>query len=222
MPTDARAVTDVICMRKHPAQYSGLYDLCNAVRWERVWAGLESTQLRMAEVGCWAGESMLIFAEALDLERFIAVDSWTPLHGRDWRKYQDAEQAFHRRLELVRRDRRPQFDVLKGRSTDPQVLAQVPDKSLDLVYIDASHDYRNVRADILAWLPKLAPGGLMAGHDYAFEPALTKGYGVVRAVHEIFYCPDRVFADSSWLVHPHSRRVRRTGWDQTRAPKEQA
>ena len=44
--------------------------------------------------------------------------------------------------------------------------AQVPDGSLDFVYLDARHDYRSVQDDILAWAPKVRSGGILAGHDY--------------------------------------------------------
>ncbi len=56
------------------------------------------------------------------------------------------------------------------------------DASLDWVYIDADHHYEAVRRDILAWLPKVKQGGIIAGHDYAEY----EGFGVVRAVTEIF------------------------------------
>lgn len=44
------------------------------------------------------------------------------------------------------------------------------DQSLDFVYIDATHDFVNVTADLKAWTPKVRPGGIIAGHDYVDAP----------------------------------------------------
>ena len=44
------------------------------------------------------------------------------------------------------------------------------DGSLDLVYIDAAHDYDNVIADITAWLPKVRKGGTLSGYDFNHPP----------------------------------------------------
>jgi Methyltransferase domain len=54
------------------------------------------------------------------------------------------------------------------------------DGSLDGVFLDADHTYEAVKADILAWLPKLRSGGILAGHDY-----ISTFPGVIRAVNEI-------------------------------------
>jgi hypothetical protein len=51
--------------------------------------------------------------------------------------------------------------------------------SIAFCYIDASHDYRDVKADLLAWLPKMKPGGILAGDDFESWP------GVGRAVSEL-------------------------------------
>jgi len=38
--------------------------------------------------------------------------------------------------------------------------------SLDFVYIDANHSLPYVIDDIMTWLPKIRPGGIISGHDY--------------------------------------------------------
>ena len=59
------------------------------------------------------------------------------------------------------------------------------DRSLDFVFIDAAHDYESVKADILAWRPKVRLGGTLAGHDYI--PNSNEFPGVLQAVNEL--CP---------------------------------
>ena len=64
------------------------------------------------------------------------------------------------------------------------MLDQLPDKSLDWVYLDARHDFRSVRADLEAILPKLRTDGIIAGHDYIRWGRFGYRGGVVEAVHE--------------------------------------
>lgn len=51
------------------------------------------------------------------------------------------------------------------------------DGSVDLIFIDGDHQYGSVRQDLNTWYPKIRPGGLMIGDDYAWP-------GVERAVKE--------------------------------------
>lgn len=37
---------------------------------------------------------------------------------------------------------------------------------VDLVFIDGDHSYNGCKGDILAWLPNIKPGGIMAVHDF--------------------------------------------------------
>ncbi|CAK0856203.1 unnamed protein product [Prorocentrum cordatum] len=48
------------------------------------------------------------------------------------------------------------------------VFWQVPERSLDLVFLDARHDYEAVAADVVAWRPKVRPGGILSGHDFSW------------------------------------------------------
>jgi cephalosporin hydroxylase len=65
--------------------------------------------------------------------------------------------------------------------------------SLDFVFIDAAHDYENVRADILAWRPKVKVGGYLGGHDFILNYP-----GVIQAVHELV--PNAAVIGTSWLT----------------------
>jgi hypothetical protein len=48
----------------------------------------------------------------------------------------------------------------------------------DMVFIDGSHEYPDVKRDILAWQSRLAPGGLLCGHDADWP-------GVRQAIDEL-------------------------------------
>jgi len=71
-------------------------------------------------------------------------------------------------------------EIIKSHSL--HVSKTMPDQSFDFVFIDASHDYESVKADILAWLPKVKKDGWICGHDYEVE----NFPGVKQAVDELF------------------------------------
>lgn len=88
---------------------------------------------------------------------------------------------------------------IQGKSLD--VVSQFEDESIDFIFIDASHDYDNVLADITAWYPKLKPGGLIAGDDYALC-----WNGVIRAVNE-YFTDKTVFFLNGNLNYDYSQRI---------------
>jgi cephalosporin hydroxylase len=65
------------------------------------------------------------------------------------------------------------------RTTSLEASKLYPNRSLDFVFIDAAHDYENVKADIEAWYPKVKIGGYIGGHDYD-----SFWWGVQKAVNE--------------------------------------
>jgi hypothetical protein len=135
---------------------------------------------RVAEVGCYKGVSTEVLA--LFADHVFAVDHWPD---------PPVLEHFQKRMQPYRH---VQALHLPSRAA----AAVVPDGSLDLVYIDADHQYASVREDIAAWLPKVRPGGFVAGHDYATDVDFLAG--VVRAVDERFGAPHRTYSDRSWLV----------------------
>jgi len=67
------------------------------------------------------------------------------------------------------------------------------DASLDWVHLDARHDYKSVKADIKAWLPKIKMGGWLSGDDYD----AVKWPDVVAAVTDTLPGA-RLWLDAQW------------------------
>jgi len=129
----------------------------------------------MVELGSYAGEGAEIFARHVG--HLTCVDLWP-----------DSEVL------AAWFDRMRDFEnvgSMQGRSVDSALL--FADGSLDVVYIDAAHDYESVKADILAWRPKLKPGGILSGHDYG-----PHAPGVIQAVDELIGKPSRVYGETTW------------------------
>jgi len=56
--------------------------------------------------------------------------------------------------------------VMLMRQWSVEAAAQIPDASLDFVYLDGNHSFPYVVADLAAWSPKVRAGGIIAGHDF--------------------------------------------------------
>jgi cephalosporin hydroxylase len=55
------------------------------------------------------------------------------------------------------------------------------DESLWFAFLDGSHDREYVAKEVEAWMPKITPGGFLAGHDYRWHT-------VCEAVHARLEC----------------------------------
>lgn len=76
----------------------------------------------------------------------------------------------------------PVKHVLNVRETTTTEAAKTyTDESLSFVFLDACHDEASVTEDIAAYLPKIKPGGVLAGDDY-----VGTWPGVVAAVNKAF------------------------------------
>lgn len=122
------------------------------------------------EVGVCRGVFSIILLKSQKFKRLYSVDNWGNLAS-----------SAHKRNYLVSvidlAEHRNMSTILKMPSIEAATYFQ--DHTLDFVYIDAAHDYKNVCQDIEAWWPKVRPGSLFSGHDY-----FDRCPGVIRAVNE--------------------------------------
>lgn len=67
-----------------------------------------------------------------------------------------------------------------------QAVHMMPDGTFDFVFVDGDHSYEAVSFDLRHWWPKVAPGGIIAGHDIIMPGEPDGGWapGIQKAVHE--------------------------------------
>ena len=127
----------------------------------------------VVELGSWQGRSSVLLAAGLagkQNPRLICVDPFGEDENRRYQAefYQPAISAMRLSLECVfqRNIRRCGLNhmvkPIKGYSFEAVRVWQEP---IDILFIDASHDYESVHRDLLLWAPFVKVGGLVALHD---------------------------------------------------------
>jgi predicted O-methyltransferase YrrM len=137
------------------------------------------------EVGCLLGKSTIYLAQAAQKAgKNVVIHAVDHFKGSDEKAHKtdprvagvNMKLEFERNIlaagvaKMIRVDCGNSVDM--ARTFDP--------KSADLVFLDASHDYDSVKADILAWRDVVKPGGVLAGDDFD-----NNWPGVNRAVQEL-------------------------------------
>jgi len=146
---------------------------------------------RGAEVGVEQGK----FAEVLcraGLE-LLCVDPW-----RAWPDYRThLDQAEWDRLMAVACERLAPYPAKIVRATSVEAAQDVPDDSLDFVYIDGKHDWESVELDIVVWREKVRDGGMICGHDWNLGSVKQGFYRVFTGPPLQVTVADR---SPSWMV----------------------
>jgi len=146
----------------------------------------------IAELGVWKGRSLCSVADLIRSKRLnvLAVDCFLGSENEpaliELARREDLAATFARNLRAFGIDQ--QTRILRASTID--AARSMAAGSLALVFVDASHTYEAVRADIEAWKPRLMDGGVMAGHDATYPSVIT-------AVREFF--PDAVTEGNIWI-----------------------
>ena len=150
------------------------------------------------EVGSWKGRSGTYMGVEIvnsgKEQSLVCVDIWVGSaehQGMGILNEDGLYLEFQKNIEPVNAQRPGTIEFIRGKSMD--VVESIQNFSLDFVFIDASHEYEDVIADINSWYPKVKEGGVIAGHDYPHWP------GVKKAVDEYFKRGDFIAKEQCWI-----------------------
>jgi len=120
---------------------------------ELIWLNLTAKKMNsIVEVGSWKGRSAHTLASACPGKVYL-VDNFS----RDPKENPNVEEELRKNISEFKN-----VEILKMSSIEAS--HHFKDKSIDMVFIDASHDRQSVYNDIVAWYPKCK--NLVCGHDF--------------------------------------------------------
>lgn len=156
------------------------------------------------EVGSWKGRSSTYMGVEIYNSnkniKFYCVDTWIAdnLSYNDASildKYKHADTLYEEFLSNIS----PLSNIITPlRMSSEEASKSFADNSIDFVFIDAAHDYFNVKKDINFWYSKVKANGIFAGHDYS-----PHWPGVMQAVDE--WCKEYNHtidvSETCWIHH---------------------
>jgi predicted O-methyltransferase YrrM len=135
------------------------------------------------ELGCFAGVSSELFAG--HCRKLFCIDQYIPYAEVPDGSIFEGEKMF----DLMQKR---YSNITKIKMSSVAASTFFGNGTLDLVYIDAAHDYDNVKKDIQTWLPKVKRNGFISGHDIIIP-------GVKQAVSELIGDDILTYSDTSWI-----------------------
>ncbi len=139
---------------------------------ELVWLAEQAAEHKsIVEIGSYLGRSTRALLD--HTQGFVyAVDDWKG--PRDVYINKEQRKGIYQSFLDNVSDKNDHLVVIQ---LDHRLIGNFPQP--DMVFIDGSHEYLDVKNDIEIWLPRIEKGGLLCGHDFGvFE-------GVDRAVVEL-------------------------------------
>lgn len=148
-----------------------------------------------AEIGVFAGDYSMVLWKHMPKLRLYGVDNWK---SNNWKKGMDL---------CIERYTKNGGVLIHSDSVSAANF--IEDKSLDFVYIDASHYFDDVIMDLITWSKKVKKGGVISGHDYERGNGYKSRRDGVREAVEVYarchkykvnLTQERLSEPSSWWM----------------------
>ena len=147
------------------------------------------------ECGAWLGQSSSYLADRISAGRpditLYVVDSWKGSRAELTSSHILATKKDIYKIFLQNMGNRKYIPIER---LSVEASSLFDEESLDVVFIDMSHEYEDVKQDLDVWLPKIKTNGYLAGHDRSWD-------GVNRAITEKFGEKIQKSDGDCWIFH---------------------
>lgn len=155
----------------------------------------------VVEIGTGGGHfTEQILAVWPTCSKLITVDPWEPYDSVPAFTASVQEERFKNTTEKFAGN----SNVTIVRKRSMAAALDVPDKSVDFIYVDGDHTRAAVLIDLQSWLPKLKRRGIMAGHDY---------YGDVKTAVDEFCAIKGLNVNATPAENSRASAVYGPGWE---------
>jgi predicted O-methyltransferase YrrM len=158
-----------------------------------------------AEIGVAQGKYSTALCENIPGLKLYCVDVWDRYDG--YKEYTDRIDRYY----LEAQERLNSYNAVFVKKFSMDAVKDFEYNSLDFVYIDAAHDFKNVADDVCEWTKRVKVGGIVYGHDYCRWKHETDKYivDVKDVVQAYCYAKDV----NPWFVLGPTEKIEGQEWD---------
>jgi predicted O-methyltransferase YrrM len=139
---------------------------------------------RILEIGSFEGRSTVFIAtESLKWNRveLTSIDSWSGGQEHSGIDFSTVEKNFDSNIAILKSDNNSFEHIkIKGRTKDELPKLIVDKRRYDMIYVDGSHEPKDVLYDLCLAYELLKHGGVMIADDYKWSPALPGTEDLLR------------------------------------------
>lgn len=153
----------------------------------------ENNYKRVAEIGVAYGTHAKEILRSTDIDQLYLIDSMIEHSGAFSDDIMSKEpiikgNQFNELFDLVNKELSPwlsRFTFFRAHSLSI-TNEQIPDESLDCIFVDADHSYSAVLADLTFWWKKLRIGGQLLGDDFWIDD-VRRAVDTFSSTHNVTY-----------------------------------
>jgi len=159
--------------------------------------------LVFAEIGVFRGDSTRSIFEYCNVEKGYLIDPFSKDIAAGCNDKDFSNKFLDEELKLATKHRMAMFEDkcewIEKMSCDAHF--DIPDDTLDFLFIDGAHDYASVMSDLVLYYDKVKVGGVISGDDFSNRYKHSQGFGVVEALND--FCKIRNIKEVNVYRHPH-------------------